>query len=596
LSEAENRLLRAAPEGDTAMCGPNFFDKDPANDPAKAEGWGRRREIRADLIRWLCADQDASKKVDTRGVRAYGAKIVGKLDLSFATVPFPLRLARCRLMEDCNLERIKIPVLYLDGSLTRSVDANGADVNGHIFLDHGFSANGEVDLSGARIGGFLACESGTFKNPSGVALNVDSAQVKGSVFLRDGFSAEGEVKLIGVEIGEGLDCSGGRFKNPNRTALTMVSAEVKGHAFLKDGFSAEGVVNLEHAHIGRNLHCGNGNFKNSNGIALNADGVQVRGSVFLSDSFSAEGEVNLIGAEIGESLDCNHGRFDALRLPTVTVKQTFVWHDVQSVTELILKDARVRVMWDDEASWPNNGKLYLDGFVYDSIAGGPKDASTRLRWLGRLGEFTPQPYRQLAKVLRELGDDEGTKQVLYELEGRARAEERRRLIHAPARWLRSAEDTLSKAAVGYGIYPGRAIWGLCGLTVLGWIVHRRAQQVGAMAPTEKNAYEEYRADGYAPAHYPPFSPLIYSLENCLPLVKFGQDDHWQPDPTPRPRENVPSLAAGWRARFKSLLLVGLPDRVTSPVALRWFRWIMIALGWLLATFFVAAVSGVIKTG
>src|ERR1700733_13733148 len=94
LSEAEQRMLRAAPEGAVAMCGPNANDRDPANDPGMAEnkldegGWGREREIRAELIRWLCVDKYAAGHVDPRGPRVYGAKITGKLDLSFATVAF----------------------------------------------------------------------------------------------------------------------------------------------------------------------------------------------------------------------------------------------------------------------------------------------------------------------------------------------------------------------------------------------------------------------------------------------------------------------------------------------------------------------------
>src|SRR6266478_73753 len=86
LSEAEKRLLRAAPKGEGAMCGPNFDDKDPANDPAKAEhGWGPEREIRAGLVRWLCIDPRASKMVDPRGILVHAAKVTDNLDLSFAT-------------------------------------------------------------------------------------------------------------------------------------------------------------------------------------------------------------------------------------------------------------------------------------------------------------------------------------------------------------------------------------------------------------------------------------------------------------------------------------------------------------------------------
>ena len=50
LSQAELNLLRAAPKGEVAWCGPSAKGDDPANDPAKAEEWGPEREIRAEQI------------------------------------------------------------------------------------------------------------------------------------------------------------------------------------------------------------------------------------------------------------------------------------------------------------------------------------------------------------------------------------------------------------------------------------------------------------------------------------------------------------------------------------------------------------------
>jgi hypothetical protein len=69
LSRAEVELLHAAPKGGLALCGPNQTNDDPVNDPSKAEEWGDERQIRADLIRWLCTDRDAKEKVDPRGIR-----------------------------------------------------------------------------------------------------------------------------------------------------------------------------------------------------------------------------------------------------------------------------------------------------------------------------------------------------------------------------------------------------------------------------------------------------------------------------------------------------------------------------------------------
>jgi hypothetical protein len=71
---------------------------------------------------------------------------------------------------------------------------------------------------------------------------------------------------------------------------------------------------------------------------------------------------------------------------------------------------------------------------------------------------------------------------------------------------------------------------------------------------------------YLPPHYPRFQPLMFSLETTFPLVKLGQADKWQPDPA-------------------------------APGFMRILRWcirVQILLGWLFATLFLAAVSGIVQ--
>jgi hypothetical protein len=647
LSEAEGRMLLAAPKGEMAICGPSLSPGDPANDPAKGDAWEGNREIRAGVIRWLCVDPIASKKVDPRGVLVLAAKITEGLDLSFANVPFPLRLSHCRLMADVQLANSRIPALSLDGSSSRSLNAEGADVRGGVFLGGGFTAVGVIWLAGARIGETLLFGSATLKNPGDIALYADGIDVRGDVYLNDGFSAEGGVSLVGAQIGGALACERASFRNPGGVALRVEGAEVGKSVNLREGFSAVGEVRLLSSRIARDLSCRGATFSNAGGLALCADGVEVRGSLFLSDGFSADGEVrfldaviagvvicdggrfssrgaalslenvkaggnvflrdgftakggvNLGGAQIVGGLSCSGGEFVALRLQNGVVNGVFLWSKVRNAknVRLDLKNATVGAIEDDELSWPAPANLFLDGFSYGRIAGGPTDASARLEWLDRQREFTPQPYRQLAKVLREMGDDEGAKRVSFELEKRARAADKRRLVRSPVRWLvRSTSDAISDATVGYGVYPGRAIWGLCALTAVGWIVHRRAGRVGAMAPAEKEAYAEFHnTKSQTPVRYQPFNPLIYSIENCIPLVKLGQDERWQPDPNPHRVE--PPIAEGrFRRVVASALDFVVRDWAVTPTALRWFRWIMIGLGWLLATFFVAGLTGIIKVG
>jgi len=256
-----------------------------------------------------------------------------------------------------------------------------------------------------------------------------------------------------------------------------------------------------------------------------------------------------------------------------------------------LINASVGAIVDERKSWPQRGNLDLDGFVYERISSGPKDADSRLEWLNLQDSFTPQPYRQLASVLLNAGDEGGARQVLYEMEHRSWSGDRRRAFRCWGQVLR--------ATVGYGIYPERAIWCLSTLTAVGWILHRRAKLAGAMAPTDKDAYSEFhRHNGHVPTHYPPFVPLIYSFENCVPLVKLGQDEKWQADSNPLP--NLNSIAPARKglisrvSRWIDLLLVRLPP--PTPAFLRWCRWVLIGLGWLLATFFVAGITGIIKKG
>jgi hypothetical protein len=137
--------------------------------------------------------------------------------------------------------------------------------------------------------------------------------------------------------------------------------------------------------------------------------------------------------------------------------------------------------------------------------------------------------------------------------------------------------------IGYGYYPERAICGLSLLTGLSWIIFRRAKLAGAMSPTDKDACERFKGGGAAPEYYPPFSPLVYSVENSLPLVKLGQADRWQPNP------DGPKSAKGWK-NWRS----NLKGIHASSVFLRRFLWFQIILGWILATFFLAGLTGLIQ--
>ncbi len=325
-----------------------------------------------------------------------------------------------------------------------------------------------------------------------------------------------------------------------------------------------------------------GTFKNpwvaGSGKALNANGATVKGCVFLSNGFRAEGEVLLLGAQIEGDLDCEGGAFTELTGTKASINGSFSWRKVvePESAKVNLINASVGSILDDEASWPAPGNLSLDGFVYGLISAGPRDAQTRLRWLERQNGFSLQPYLQLARVLRGTGDDRGARHVLYEMEHRRRAREGRG-------WPTHVWGFVLRCTIGYGYYPGRALWGLVALTALSGMLFWRGYAAGTIAPTDKDAYQSFAASGQLPAHYENFSPFVYSLENSFPLVKLGQAERWQPDPNPQ-RPACPPLKS----------VSGLRCRAVSPGFLRCFRWVQICLGWILATLFVAGVTGIVR--
>jgi hypothetical protein len=117
------------------------------------------------------------------------------------------------------------------------------------------------------------------------------------------------------------------------------------------------------------------------------------------------------------------------------------------------------------------------------------------------------------------------------------------------------------------------------LVVIGWGVFAGARAAHAMVPREETAYAQFKAHGVPPAHYEPLAPFVYSLENSLPLVKLGQTDRWEPDPAPESRQPASEGSSSLLASSKFLFA---------------FQRLQVLLGWILATLFVAGVTGIVQ--
>ena len=132
--------------------------------------------------------------------------------------------------------------------------------------------------------------------------------------------------------------------------------------------------------------------------------------------------------------------------------------NARSGAVLNLEGASVGVLFYDPHSWPAPGKLILDGSSYKRLP----DTRSRLHWLALQPEYHPQPYRQLAKVLREQGDEEGAIAVLVTSQDLRYASYGR----ASALW-----GGFLNATIGYGHRPLRTIgWSLFVILIGGHVV------------------------------------------------------------------------------------------------------------------------------
>lgn len=707
LSDAEINLIRHALRGEVAEYSPSpdpaNWD-DPNNNPKDAGAWVGRT-LRSDVIRWMCVSAEAQRAVDPRGIRISAAVISGKLDLSFVTVPFPLRFRNCSFSDPIDLSGARLSDLSLDGSRTHAIIADsvtiagaislarhfhacsevraigadirgsltctdatfdnptgdalvvdGATVRGDIMLDDGFRSKGTVRLLGASIGGGLYCSNAAFENDTGWALSLDGATVHGDIFFDAGMSAAGEVRLLGASVGGQLLCSGGVFNNPDGDALSADGATVRGDVFFDAGFRASGTVRVPGADIRGSLYCSGGAFERPKGGALGAQRAKVGGSVFLDEGFRAQGAVRLSGASIGANLECSGGTFahstenpDALRADGVTVggdvlldnrfcatgvvgltgaevggnltldtanlvharitanrtivRGRFSFCNVttrgatpEQCANVELVGASAGILADTASSWPCAGHLDLDGFVYEHIVGST-DARDRQEWLrltltrsGGDRRFRPQPYEQLAKVLREQGNEAEAREILIGME-------HDRQYSTPSAWRRAGLHLLG-ATVGYGYLPWRAVSWLTGLVVLGFVVFGWAFQAGIIVPSDKDAYADFERLGRTIPNYQSFCAAIYSLDTSLPLIDLGQKGRWTPSLDAA--SVSPARSDGLvfdRFCDATFLKIQIPRdwrRIAGRVV-QAYLWVHLLLGWFFATMFVAGVTGLVRS-
>ncbi len=561
---AEVQLLAHASAGTPCQFAAGLPDADAPDVP----------RIRAALLAHLITGGSEGAPVAPQGLRLIGAMIDGPLQLSFLEVRGETDLRLCRFTDAITARRAHLVQLVLSGCQFPALTCEGALIDGSVFLI-GVQCPGRISFATARIGGQLAlhgAEIGPF--------TAQGAEIGASVYLRANAAA---------------------------------------------AFRARGEVSLANATINGQLALDGALLDNFDGIALNAQGARIDGDVFLRDQgphpFRARGEVRLAAAEITGQLDCTSASFAApegraaFSAQRMQVGAEFFWQKIDMPTGLLhMPSAHVGDLVDDPASWPGQGRSYIDGFGYDRITrDAPVDAPTRLRWLAQVsskdGRFLPQPYAQCAATLARMGHEAEAREIMEAQARRKGIQRRQTRVALPGGSPRSGSsrlwaqagtlvdwlwDRAAQGIVGYGYAPFRALGWITALALFAAFLAMQAWNEGSMAPNNdliaaSDGWQELMRQDCIPNRFPgcvanpaavwngpegagldweSFHPLAYGMDVVLPVVGLGQTEAWSP----------------------------AKDRGPWGFTLWWARWPLIFAGWLVSALAAAAATGIIQRG
>jgi len=594
LHPAEVLLLERAARGQECQIGSEQPDrKTPEN------------TIRGEFLRFIALGGDANHPVHEQGIVLRAAWIAGKLNLAGCNLSENITLVDCNFDGEISLMDASAETIVMSGCTVKSLFAPRMELSGSFALGWDSKISGQVSLNNSKIAGNLDLRGAVFLGETNeVAAN--GIRVDGHVYLEEGFIAQGKVTIENAFIGTGISCRGAQFQSTDR-ALSLKSTTIDGNVDFgvwknkdfSDGRLAccfRGAVSLQRAQINGDLVFTETRFERS--CSVNLRNATIKGQLYwrqIKQSDDAQGT-------------------DDKKESTANASDT----NTPSSSELNLAGASCLTLNMDWDSWNLPGQIRLDHFTYSGFSELPAawNADRWIKWLERQPghhlnkRFRPHPYQQLAKVLDAAGfEEEGTK---IRIERR----ERQRLFardYEPVssgvwpwtlRRLNNFWRWLQKIFVGHGYRPGTAvIWLLC-LIGAGTLVYDQAARQGIMTPTHPLIFKEATWTGpldevptgkipagcrqnwvhpkpddlaaacekSVPSEYSTFSPFVYSLDTAIPVVNFRMESDWSPRVVNW--ETGKHDPAGWWVRT--------------------WEWFQIGVGWGLSLLFVSAIGGIIR--
>lgn len=299
-----------------------------------------RRSLPAALLREVLLASPSDVSADPTGLTLTGLVTRGDLDLSHATVSYPLRFVGCHFLGRLILRSSHLHELALRACTLHAPDVSIAADD--VEVTHSFAASqivstGEVRIAGARVGSVLDLNGATLRGTP-ASLSAELSTVRGGI-TGVGLEAYGQVDLMGLRTESNLVLDRAQFHGSG-ISLAADDVEVRGSVSL-ERVSARGEVRILGGTIGSTLDLSHAELHGST-TSLVADRLDIKGTVF-GTGLTASGEVRFLGATFGNQFGLPdavlRGLDDSLSLDGATISGDVVMDGITCEGTLSLTSA-----------------------------------------------------------------------------------------------------------------------------------------------------------------------------------------------------------------------------------------------------------------
>ena len=457
-----------------------------------------------------------------------GAKISGQLSMVGSTFNSELNMngisvGTSLLMHDAaRFNTVDLIGAKIDGQLSMASSTFNSELNmngisvGTSLLMHDAARFNTVDLIGAKIGGQLSMAGSTFNSE----LNMNLISIGGSLLMStdakfnnvvlDGAKIDGDLNMFSSTFAGGLDMDllsvGGSLfmNNAIYKNVKLAGAKIENIVDMRDA-NFKGELDMNSTLIGSSLIMSRTKFENMTNLTFLSVGsnLEIQGAVLR--------RLDLTGARIEQTL-----RLSRAGESNIEWKNYELEDETPQPPKLTLKNVKVDVLQDTEESWPDHLELELEGFTFNHLAGpglnGQEMPHQRgsdwfVDWLKADETYSPQPYRQLAGVLRTAGLEEMANDILFASRERTRKES--------SSSVKGAILWVLKNVIGYG-YGGRIFWALA------WIGGFVAAGTLILYFSKERSRHYILRDRFVDCAF-------YSLDMILPLIHLRERHYYAVD-------------------------------------------------------------------